>query len=500
MEVTVTGGTARQRKNKPTVCAWCPNQPEIPDKFRRHMLYHHLPWYMDPQLACWHHRETFGQLGVLLNRHRGVDGCQRGYFGDPELTLWLTLITNLLSHVATHLGVVDTYELLSLVRRNRWHPDPSNGTIVSDVTVLLWQDLERFMGDQKSETYPVDPPNSIPALLHISVFEKLMSHLPIDVAAGIRTYEDSTIHYNPDFLRLEYRGPLADSHCHLVTTLWKLRVTSLQGLERVAIDHFGGTQREIPFLVANAAHPECWNRLADIAGNGVVYTYGMHPLVVTEGRRLLSEGALRTLLSHVKVRGVGECGFDTSRCRTDEEAQRTLKGQEGAFRMQLRLAHELQLVVVIHLRGRNPQETTTLQHRAMAIMSVILTKKHAVHVHCFAGDYDSYLAWVRRFPRAMFGFTSKVAQPGFSDVVHQIYPPKLLLETDAPYLTPRAIQQQFPRAVNSPYYLRENLISLGRAVNLPIRILGPLVTRNCVALYRIGVQGDPSNPDTWITV
>ena len=278
-----------------------------------------------------------------------------------------------------------------------------------------------------------------------------------------------------------------------MATLQKHRVTSLRGLERVALGDFGGNQRDIPWIVANAAHPECWHRLADTTEPGVVYTYGMHPLVVSEGRRLLSEDALRSLLSHPRVRGVGECGLDTSRCKTDQEAESMLRGQEEAFRMQLQLAKELDLVAVIHLRGRTPQENNTLQHRGMSIMSAILPKKHPVHVHCFAGNHDSYTAWIHHFPRAMFGFTSKVSQEAFQEVAHTIFPEKLLLESDAPYLTPQSIQVQRRHAANSPYYLPENLISLGRAVNLPIRILGPLVTHNCMVLYRITVRGDPAS-------
>ena len=113
--VTVREELRRDRRRKATNCNWCPEKPSIPDKFRRHLIMHHLPWYFDPQLACWYHRTTFGQLGVLFHRHRRLEGCKSGRFEERELLMWLAKMTNLLLHIAIHLGVKTEYELLALV-------------------------------------------------------------------------------------------------------------------------------------------------------------------------------------------------------------------------------------------------------------------------------------------------------------------------------------------------------------------------------------------------
>jgi len=49
-------GRRRRQKQKTTACGICKED-------RRHLTRNHLPWYFEPQHACWSHKVNLGSLG-----------------------------------------------------------------------------------------------------------------------------------------------------------------------------------------------------------------------------------------------------------------------------------------------------------------------------------------------------------------------------------------------------------------------------------------------------
>jgi TatD DNase family protein len=135
--------------------------------------------------------------------------------------------------------------------------------------------------------------------------------------------------------------------------------------------------------------------------------------------------ALRELASHPKVVAIGETGLDFYRNYSPHDDQRR------AFRAQLELAAELELPVIIH--NRDASEET------LAIL-----KEWSGSGNGRRGVLHSYSAGLERLGEVIeLGFTIGISGPvtfpkarRLQQVAQQVPLNRLLVETDAPFLTP----------------------------------------------------------------
>ena len=135
-----------------------------------------------------------------------------------------------------------------------------------------------------------------------------------------------------------------------------------------------------------------------------------------------AEQQLRELANNFKVVAIGEVGLDYYRDRSPRDVQREV------FIRQMRLARELGLPLVIHIRDAYEE----------AIDMLIAEKAYEGNVvlHCFSGtlkdaqralDYGMYLS---------FGGVLTFNNSRTPELVQQVPLEQILLETDAPFLTP----------------------------------------------------------------
>ncbi|GIV98372.1 MAG: hydrolase TatD [Herpetosiphonaceae bacterium] len=131
---------------------------------------------------------------------------------------------------------------------------------------------------------------------------------------------------------------------------------------------------------------------------------------------------LRTLLAQPKVVALGEIGLDYYHDRSPRPLQQEL------FRIQLRLAHELQLPVVIHSREAQEDTVRILREEAQGLRGVM---------HAFSGD------WAYAEQCLDIGFFISLAGPvtfpkalELHEVARRVPLDRLLIETDCPYLSP----------------------------------------------------------------
>jgi TatD DNase family protein len=160
---------------------------------------------------------------------------------------------------------------------------------------------------------------------------------------------------------------------------------------------------------------------------------GRHPNVSTGYDDMATE-ELRELAVHPRCRAIGETGLDDYR----DYAPRP--DQERAFRAQIEVARELGKPLVIHTRAAEDDTIATLAAHADGL-EVIL--------HCFSmpGRLDECLErgwWI--------SFAGNVTYPQAGDLAEaaeRVPLDRLLVETDAPYLTP----QEFRKQRNQPAYV-----------------------------------------------
>lgn len=143
-----------------------------------------------------------------------------------------------------------------------------------------------------------------------------------------------------------------------------------------------------------------------------------------------SEKRLRELAESSRVVAIGEIGLDFYRDLSPRLAQ------YEAFRAQLTLAKKMGLPVVIHCRDAYPEAMALLETEA---------GDTPVLLHCFAGDHShAERAWARNWYLGVGGTVTYKKNDELRTVVRDAPQSCLLLETDAPYLSPEPMRGKFP--------------------------------------------------------
>jgi TatD DNase family protein len=185
---------------------------------------------------------------------------------------------------------------------------------------------------------------------------------------------------------------------------------------------------------------------------------------------------LRELSRNPKVRAIGETGLDFFRDYADHENQRR------AFHAHIALAQELGLPMVLHIRDAYPEARAILNEHGYY---------HGV-MHCYSGDRAFALEAVQLGCHVSFAGSLTFAGSRLPEAARALPVERILVETDAPYLTPVPYRG---RMKNEPALVRFTLEALARIRNLPVAEMARTTTENGKRLFRIGEKGDsPSFP------
>ena len=195
---------------------------------------------------------------------------------------------------------------------------------------------------------------------------------------------------------------------------------------------------------------------------------GVHPHdASTLGQRTLSE--LRQLATHSKVAAIGEIGLDYYRDLSPRAEQRS------AFEAQLTLAADLDLPVIIHQRESGADVMAALRDWAGDGHSGCV-------LHAFSGDQ------VMADEAVSLGFYIGVGGPltfknarRLPDIVPHLPLSCLVVETDAPYLTPHPYRGKR----NEPAYMVLVAERLAQLRGLSLDELSKQVTENTLRLFRL---------------
>jgi len=171
---------------------------------------------------------------------------------------------------------------------------------------------------------------------------------------------------------------------------------------------------------------------------------GCHP----HDTKTMDEAALvmfKGLAKKPKVKAIGEIGLDFYYDHSERDVQRYW------FRRQVQLAMELEMPIVIHDRDANDEVMSILKEEG--VFSRARAEKLGdakLLMHCFSGSKELALRYVK------LGATISIAGPvtyknsrKSIEVVEAVPLEHLLIETDAPYLTP----EPFRGKTNRPDYV-----------------------------------------------
>jgi TatD DNase family protein len=195
-------------------------------------------------------------------------------------------------------------------------------------------------------------------------------------------------------------------------------------------------------------------------------TVGIHPHHAKDYR---NTNELREVATHARVVAIGECGLDFNRNYSPHPAQ------EDCFTAQIELGLSLQKPLFFHSRDAHPRF-------AQIVKSMKVEKAVA---HCFTGERDELHAYLDL--GLYVGITGWICDERrgkhLLELVREIPRDRLLLETDAPYLTPRDMQPQPKARRNEPAFLPHILRTVARALGREPEEVADETTRNAKALF-----------------
>jgi TatD DNase family protein len=190
-----------------------------------------------------------------------------------------------------------------------------------------------------------------------------------------------------------------------------------------------------------------WSASLAAAQPAVLATVALHP---NEAPRLADlDEALRVierLAGQERVRGIGETGLD--RYRTGETGR---AAQEHSFRAHIQLARRTGKALVIHDRDAHADVLRVLDEEG-APDTVVL--------HCFSGDEAFAVECVKRgYVLSFAGTVTFKNAPHLREAAMVTPLDQLLVETDAPYLTPMPYRGR----PNAPYLIPLTVRALAEA-------------------------------------
>ncbi len=237
---------------------------------------------------------------------------------------------------------------------------------------------------------------------------------------------------------------LVDSHCHL-------DLAQFDEDREAVLAH--AQETGVRFIInpgIDLAHSQQAITLAETY-DCVYAAVGIHPnssglfADAEEGKEAID--ALRVMAQHPKVVSIGEIGLDYYWDKVEASVQKT------GFQMQLALAVELGFPVIIHSRDSNDDVAMILSQWVDSQsfqQSRLAERPFAGVLHAFSGDLKmATAAYEWGFLLSLGGPVTFKNAKSLHELVPQLRLDRLMIETDAPFLTPHPHRGQR----NEPAYV-----------------------------------------------
>ncbi|MDR2067784.1 MAG: TatD family hydrolase [Holosporaceae bacterium] len=267
-----------------------------------------------------------------------------------------------------------------------------------------------------------------------------------------------------------------DSHCHLLFS--KFRSAS----EKLDEEEYGVTAlvdraaaAGVKYLLAVGTQLSDVDDLRSIvdANENVFRTVGIHPLEAAKHHASHSlEEISRVILREAKLPktiGIGEIGLDYHYEMESEKQQKQL------FHLQMDLAEQCSLPVVIHSRDAYPDVVAILREHPR-VTGVI---------HCFSGEEDfARNALDFGFCISISGVVTYKNATELQETLKIIPLDRMLLETDAPFLAPVPHRGR----INEPAFIPHVASKISELLGIPTESLAIQTSENFFRLFINGIK------------
>lgn len=216
----------------------------------------------------------------------------------------------------------------------------------------------------------------------------------------------------------------------------------------------------------DSTHIESLLRLVNRFPNICIPMMGLHPCSVKENYREELQKLERTLDEH-SFAAVGEIGIDLYWDKTTKDIQ------EIVFREQIEWAKKRNLPIVIHSRDSLDLTISIVEEMQSGLAGGIF--------HCFNGTVEQGRR-ICEMPNFHLGIGGVVTfkNAGVDLVVEQLDLERMVLETDAPYLSP--VPYRGKR--NEPSYLIYVAQKLAEIKSISVEEVGEITSRNARNIFK----------------
>jgi TatD DNase family protein len=173
---------------------------------------------------------------------------------------------------------------------------------------------------------------------------------------------------------------------------------------------------------------------------------------------------LRALAAHERCVAIGETGLDFYR----DYAPRS--DQERAFSAQIALARELGKPLVIHTRAAERETLAQLAAEAEGV---------SVVMHCFSMPVQLDECLDRGYAISFAGNVTYKNAAELAAAAQRVPDERLLVETDAPYLTPQPVRKH----PNQPAFVTHTAAFVAELRGISVQELGNAVERTAARIF-----------------
>ena len=219
--------------------------------------------------------------------------------------------------------------------------------------------------------------------------------------------------------------------------------------------------------------------------DGIFAAIGMHPIhIKTDLLKLRmdeNEGAFaplgeefdkeryKELARSSKVVAIGEIGLDYYyRPKSKTKLDQFKETQKKIFLKQLEMAEELNLPVIIHCR---------MAHKD--VLDILQNKKLRGTIHCFTGGRQEAQKYIDL--GFYIGINGIIDKLDLTEVIKNVPLEKLLVETDCPYLTPKAEGEKR----NEPIFVKHVVQKIADLKGISFEEVVDATTYNAKKLFNI---------------
>jgi len=253
---------------------------------------------------------------------------------------------------------------------------------------------------------------------------------------------------------------LTDTHCHLYSKEFEVDIeeviqnATIEGVQKFYLPGIDSTAIESMLALEKQFPDKC------------IPMMGLHPCYVKNNYNEELE-IVRGWLTQKEFSAIGEIGLDFYWDKT------FVIQQYQAFRIQIEWAIEYRRPIVIHTRNAM-QETINLvkEYKSKGLSGIF---------HCFSGSYESAKEIIDAGFYLGIGGVVTYKNAGLAEVLTKIDLKHLVLETDAPYLTP----VPFRGKRNESSYLKYVATKIAAIKQVPVEEVASITTANAEKIFAL---------------